>query len=106
VGVQRSRRFFFQNEVLGADEAKALGILDEVVPADRLVQRAVDVARHWGSWSAMSRESTKRLLESTLHNDFAAQLDAERGLIAAAAATPDFREGTTAFTEKRKARFA
>lgn len=105
IGEQRTRRFFFGNEVLGAEEALRIGLLDEVVPAANLVARAVEVARQWGSWAAMSRESTKRLLETTLANDFAAQLDAERGLIAAAAGTRDFAEGTTAFTEKRKAKF-
>ena len=54
----------------------------------------------------MSRESTKRLLDASLENDFASQLDLERGLIASAAGTKDFLEGTTAFTQKRKANFA
>jgi enoyl-CoA hydratase/carnithine racemase len=64
------------------------------------------VARAWGAWAARSREATKRLLESQSTASFQDQLEAERGLIAAAAGTADFREGTTAFTEKRAARFA
>lgn len=106
IGEQRTRRFFFGNEVIAADEAKALGLLDEVVPTDRLVARAVEVARAWGAWGVRSREGTKRLLESQSTSSFSDQLEAERGLIAAAAGTADFKEGTTAFTEKRKARFA
>jgi 2-(1,2-epoxy-1,2-dihydrophenyl)acetyl-CoA isomerase len=106
VGEQRTRQFFFGNEVMPAETAFELGLLDEVVPAAELVARAVAVARQWGSWAARSRESTKRLLESQSTTSFAEQLEAERGLIAAAAGTTDFKEGTTAFTEKRKARFA
>ncbi|MEA3166881.1 MAG: 2-(1,2-epoxy,2-dihydrophenyl)acetyl-CoA isomerase [Thermoplasmata archaeon] len=106
IGEQRTRRFFFGNEVIAAEEARSLGLLDEVVPADRLVARAVEVARTWGAWSTRSREGTKRLLESQSTASFADQLETERGLIAAAAGTADFQEGTTAFTEKRKARFA
>lgn len=105
VGTQRTRRFFFTNEVMGADAAFATGLLDEVVPADRLLARAVEVAREWGQWGAMSRESTKRLLEAAVKNDFASHLDLERGLIAAASGTKDFAEGTAAFVEKRKAKF-
>ncbi len=105
IGEQRTRRFFFGNEVIAADDAHRIGLLDEIVPAGQLVARAVEVARKWGSWAAMSRESTKRLLETTLANDFAAQLDAERGLIAAAAGTKDFAEGTTAFVQKRTPKF-
>jgi 2-(1,2-epoxy-1,2-dihydrophenyl)acetyl-CoA isomerase len=106
IGEQRTRRFFFGNEVIAADEAKAIGLLDEVVPADRLLARAVEVARTWGSWAVRSREATKSLLESQSSLSFADQLETERGLIAAAAGTADFKEGTTAFTEKRKAKFA
>jgi 2-(1,2-epoxy-1,2-dihydrophenyl)acetyl-CoA isomerase len=106
VGEQRTRRFFFGNEVIAAEEAARIGLLDEVVPADRLLARAVEVARTWGAWAARSREATKRLLESQSTASFQDQLEAERGLIAAAAGTADFQEGTTAFTEKRKARFA
>lgn len=106
IGTQRTRRFFFANEVMGAEEARTTGLLDEVVPAEQLLERAVAVAREWGQWGAMSRESTKRLLEATVKNDFASHLDLERGLIAAASGTADFAEGTAAFVEKRKARFA
>lgn len=106
IGTQRTRRFFFANEVMGAEEARTTGLLDEVVPAEQLLERAVAVAREWGQWGAMSRESTKRLLEATVKNDFASHLDLERGLIAAASGTADFAEGTAAFVEKRKAKFA
>ena len=106
IGTQRTRRFFFANEVMGADEALGTGLLDEVVPAERLLERAVAVAREWGHWATLSRESTKRLLEATVKNDFASHLDLERGLITAAAGTADFAEGTAAFVEKRKPKFA
>ncbi len=106
IGTQRTRRFFFANEVMGAAEAADVGLLDEIVTAEHLLERAIAVAREWGHWGAMSRESTKRLLEAAVKNDFASHLDLERGLIAAAAGTADFAEGTAAFVEKRKAKFA
>lgn len=106
IGEQRTRRFFFGNEVIAAEEAARIGLLDEVVPADQLLPRAIEVARRWGAWATRSREGTKRLLESQSTTSFADQLEAERGLIAAAAGTEDFKEGTSAFAEKRKARFS
>lgn len=106
IGTQRTRRFFFDNEVMDAAEALATGLLDRIVPADDLVAEAVALAERWGSWAVHSRGATKRLLETTLRSDLATQLDLERGLIAAAAGTEDFREGVSAFVEKRKATFA
>jgi 2-(1,2-epoxy-1,2-dihydrophenyl)acetyl-CoA isomerase len=105
VGLQRARRFFFDNEVMDAQEALRTGLVDEVVPADRLLQRATEVARAWGAWSEASRGATKRLLATTLDTPFAAQLEMERGLIASAAGTAGFAEGVRAFREKRAPRF-
>lgn len=105
IGEQRTRRFLFDNEVLGAEEALACGLADEVVADDALVPRALEVARKWGAWSRLSRESTRRLLAAQANASFAAQLDAERGLIASAAGTADFAEGVAAFRGKRQPRF-
>lgn len=106
IGEGRARRFFFDNEVLGAEEAERLGLVDRIIPAEDLVAEAVDQARRWGAWAEASRSATKRLLGMQSHVDFASQLEAERGLIAAAAGTADFREGVAAFRGRREPRFA
>jgi 2-(1,2-epoxy-1,2-dihydrophenyl)acetyl-CoA isomerase len=106
IGVQRTRRFFMDNETMDADEALVCGLLDKIVPAGGLRAAAVELAGRWGAWSAHSRGSTKRLLNSSLQLGMQAQLEAERGLIAAAAGTQDFREGIAAFAAKRAPRFS
>jgi len=105
IGEQRTRQFFFTNEVMPAEEAHFTGILDELVKPDEVLPRALAVAREWGAWSRWSKESTKRLLDAQSTNTFEGQLDLERGLIAAAAGTKEFKEGVAAFMEKRKAKF-
>lgn len=105
IGAQRTRRFFFDNEVMDAKEALACGLLDDVVEADELLDAAVARARLWGRWARHSREATKRLLDAQHSSDLETQLELERGLIAAAGGTADFREGVTAFLDKRPPRF-
>jgi len=61
IGEQRTRQFFFTNEVMPAEEAHFTGILDELVKPDEVLPRALAVAREWGAWSRWSKESTKRL---------------------------------------------
>lgn len=105
IGFQRTKRFFLDNEVMDAPTALGLGLLDEVVEAERLVEHAVETCRRWSRWAPHSVESTKRLLEASHHNDLTTQLDLERGLIAAAGGTRDFREGVASFLEKRTPAF-
>lgn len=105
IGVQASRRFFLDNQVMDAKTALTAGLLDEIVAPDELISRAVSLARRWGAWAQHSRAATKMLMETSLRSDFQTQLDLERGFIAAAAGTADFKEGVTAFLDKRKPRF-
>lgn len=105
IGVQRTKRFLFENEVMAADEALATGLLDAVVDEDDLLDEAMAWTRRWSAWARHSRQATKRLLAATPRTDLAGQLEAERGLIAASGATPDFAEGIGAFLEKREPRF-
>lgn len=106
IGAQRTRRFFFDNEVMAADEAVRTGMMDALVDADALLEEAIALARTWGRWAAHSRGSTKRLLAATHEMDMRGQLELERGLIAAAAGTADFREGIASFVQKREPTFS
>ncbi len=106
IGFARTKRFFMDNEVMDAETAHGLGLLDEIVAPEALLETAVALARRWSQWAPHSIESTKRLLEGSLQNDLVTHLDLERGLIAAAGGTADFREGVSAFVEKRKPKFS
>lgn len=102
IGYQRAKQFFFNNEVMDAEEAFVTGAVDELVADDKLLPRAVEVARTWAAWGAHARGATKRLLSASQFTDFDTQLELERGLIAAAAGTQDFAEGVAAFRAKRQ----
>lgn len=105
VGSQRARKFFFENETWTGEEALEAGAVDEVAEQEQLVSRAIEVAADWGKWSAVSRRSTKQLLDAQNATFFESQLGLEQALMTAASETPDFAEGVDAFLEKREPDF-
>ena len=57
-----ARRLALRGAPIGASEALALGVLDEVVPSDRVLDRALEVARELGSLPPEAFRRTKREL--------------------------------------------
>jgi 2-(1,2-epoxy-1,2-dihydrophenyl)acetyl-CoA isomerase len=97
VGEQRSRTFFFENQIWSAEQAKNTGAIDEVVEADELINRSIEVATNWSQWGNHFREATKHLLHVQSQNDFETHLKHEQTLIEAAGTTPEFKAGVSKF---------
>jgi methylglutaconyl-CoA hydratase len=102
IGQKRSRDLLLTGRVIAAEEAKEYGLVTEVVPAERLLDRARELAQILIEASPSSLTRAKRLLVSSE----AASLDAdlERAILenARIRCTPDFKEGVASFLEKRK----
>ncbi len=105
VGNQAARRFFFNGETWSAEQALENGAVDEIIEGDSVVERALEIAREWGSWSVNSRRGTKQLLDASTSTFFETQLQFEQSLMVASSQTDDFVEGVTAFKEKRDPEF-
>jgi methylglutaconyl-CoA hydratase len=102
IGEKRSRDLLLTGRIIEAAEAKEYGLVTEVVPSERLLDRARELAETLIAASPSSLTRAKRLLVSAE----AASLDAdlERAILenARIRCTPDFREGVASFLEKRK----
>ena len=105
VGFTRAQELLFHDRVVKADEALALGLVHEVVPHERLMERAMDEARTLAAGPAFALAAAKRLMADTTSNDVPTQLALERTLNAKSGGTPEFAEGARAFKEKREPRF-
>jgi 2-(1,2-epoxy-1,2-dihydrophenyl)acetyl-CoA isomerase len=81
-----------------AAEALELGLVNRVVADAELAQRLAA-----GPTLAYAR--TRRLVRQSLETGLGNQLEDEADAIISMARTDDFREGVTAFVEKRKPRF-
>jgi 2-(1,2-epoxy-1,2-dihydrophenyl)acetyl-CoA isomerase len=105
LGPARAFEWMTSNRKLTAAEAQAWGLVSEVVEADRLLERAAELARTYAEAPTRGIGMTKRLLDAAVTAHLEEQLEREAHLQAAATQTEDFREGVTAFLEKRPPRF-
>ena len=102
VGEKQARDLLLTGRIFGADEAAKLGLINEIVPADRLMARARELAALLRENSASSLRATKQLLTDHARMELDAHIEAAVRENAAIRTTADFREGITAFLEKRK----
>ena len=105
VGPARALRLMMDGRRLTSDEARALGLVDEVVPADLLQQTARDVAERLATGPTRALGLLKRCVYQgyglPLHEGLALEAEAVWELIG----TADAREGLDAFLAKRPPRF-
>lgn len=86
---------------LGA-EAAALGLASEALPRERVLERALALARDYRLTAPVSVAITKRLLWEGLETGFAAMQRRENRLFAWLGNQPDAREGIESFVQKRE----
>ncbi|MDP9491919.1 MAG: enoyl-CoA hydratase-related protein, partial [Actinomycetota bacterium] len=91
---------------LTADEAHAWGLVSEVVETDRLAGHVAALAAKLAAMPTRGIGMTKRLFDHAGQATLEEQLELEAQLQSAATQTEDFREGVSAFLEKRDPRFS
>jgi methylglutaconyl-CoA hydratase len=102
IGEKRSRDLLLTGRIIEAAEAKEVGLINELVPAEKLLDRAKELADLLISASPASLSRAKRLMTSAVAA--AVDADLERAVLenARIRCTPDFKEGLASFLEKRK----
>src|SRR4051812_45135313 len=103
-GQARAFDFMSSGRPATAADAHALGLVNEVV--DDAVARANESAAAYAALPTRAVGLTKHLFEHAATATLDDQLELEAKLQTEAARTDDFREGVTAFLEKRPARFS
>ena len=105
IGKAKAMDLILTGRTIGAEEAERSGLVSRMVPADRLLDEANEVAATIAGMSRnasrMAKEAVNRAFESTLTEG----LLYERRLFHSTFATEDQKEGMAAFSEKRPANF-
>jgi enoyl-CoA hydratase len=105
VGKSKAMEMVLTGNMIGADEAKACGLVSQVYPAADLVDEAVRMGAKIASYSQPIISMAKQAVNASYETTLAEGMLWERRLFHSTFATHDQKEGMSAFAEKRKAEF-
>ncbi|MBA8795499.1 enoyl-CoA hydratase/carnithine racemase [Friedmanniella endophytica] len=105
VGPARAKELIFTGRFVDAAEALALGLVDQVVPAAEVAERARAWAARFVGGPALALRAAKACVDTGLGLPLEVGLDLEQRQFAALFGTEDARAGTAAFVAKTEPRF-
>ncbi|HEY7756158.1 MAG TPA: enoyl-CoA hydratase-related protein [Actinomycetota bacterium] len=101
IGLARARALVLSGRRVPADEARAIGLVDRVVPGPDAYPAALEEAERYARGPTRAYAAAKRALAAAGDVGLADGLEAEREAFVPLFATRDQREGMRAFLEKR-----
>jgi enoyl-CoA hydratase/carnithine racemase len=102
VGTARARELMFTAEKVDADRCERIGLVNRVVPDDRLQEEAFAFAKSLAEGPTLALRYMKDNLDEALSVDFATARDREAERLMRLTTTADHREAVQAFIDKRK----
>jgi len=105
IGLKKATELIMLSETIDAASALQLGLVNRVVALDKLAIEVNSLATRLSQGATLAYANAKRLLNQTYETPLRAHLDHEIALFANCVATHDFKEGVSAFVEKRRAVF-
>lgn len=105
VGLPMARELIYTGRKIKAEEARRIGLVNEVVPLSDLMNRAHAVAQEIRKNSPLAIARSKKLINQVQASTIDAGLREEALHFGSIFGSHDQREGMTAFAEKRKAQF-
>jgi 2-(1,2-epoxy-1,2-dihydrophenyl)acetyl-CoA isomerase len=105
IGTAKARELFFTGDIIGADEALRIGLVNKAVADTELRDVTMTLARRIAGMPRVALGYTKKNLAAAETGDFAASLELEAVHQARCSQTEDHRGAVAAFKEKRKPAF-
>jgi enoyl-CoA hydratase/carnithine racemase len=105
VGPAKAKRLVMTGEIVSAGTALTYGLVEEVVPADRLMDRAVEFAEQLAAKAPLALGSAKIVINQCVNVDTETGRNFERIAQSVLKLTADHEEGARSFVEKRKPNF-
>jgi enoyl-CoA hydratase/carnithine racemase len=105
VGLAHASELLMLGDFVSAERAAQIGLYNRVVPGERLLAEATDVACRLARGPSVAHGVTKRALNEEAAMDLVAAIEWEAKAQAACMQNPNFREAYEAFRAKREPRF-
>jgi len=105
VGKARAGELIYLSETIDADTAERYGLVNHAVAPEELMPTVMKAAGNIAKGPGLAIGRAKTLLRLSENSRLEEHLAAERHMISISGATDDFREGVTAFAEKREPKF-
>ena len=99
------KEIFFTARRFDAEEARMMGLVNRVVPADQVAQAAQDTAEMIAANAPMTVASVKYIVGQTVTDESKRDLDECAARVKACFDSADYIEGRRAFLEKRTPNF-
>ena len=100
-----AKELIFTGKMISASEALQIGLVNKVLPPESLLEEVKKTAAEIASKGKVSLRQAKQAINNGLNVDLKTGCNMEIDGFAICMASPDAKEGTTAFVEKRKAEF-
>jgi enoyl-CoA hydratase/carnithine racemase len=105
VGPSFAKEIFFTAKKWGAEDARIMGLVNRVVPNDKLEEFVLDYAKTIAGNAPLTVGSVKFIVGEALKDRGAANAEACDAMVKACFASDDYNEGRKAFMEKRPPQF-
>lgn len=105
VGRAKTCELLMTGDIIGAEEALEIGLLNHVVPPEELMDRAMGLAERLAAMPTLTIRMLKESIDAAIVSDLEATLNREAAYQGMCHLTDDMREGVQAMMEKRPPRF-
>ena len=106
IGTNMAKELIYTGNMVSAADGKQIGLVNKVVAPDALMDAVMKVAKSIAAKGKASVRAAKQAVNNGMNADLATGLSIEIDAFALSFSSPDAKEGTTAFLEKRKAEFS
>lgn len=105
VGLGRAMEMILTGDFIDAQEAYRIGLVNKVVPAEKLMEVAMELAQRIASRPPLAGRYAKEAVNRSQEGESFSSFAIESYLHALSCASEDKKEGVAAFLEKRKGTF-